>query len=298
MNIKSWIEAARLRTLPLSLSGIFLGSFIALKQGYWNTWIFVLALFSTLFFQILSNFANDLGDSYKGADNEHRVGPIRGLQAGLISRKAMIIGIVVVTVLSLLSAIPLVIIGTHQMPSSVLWFYLLLALLCILAAITYTVGKKAYGYNGLGDLMVFLFFGLVSVIGVYCLYAKHFDISVILPACSIGLLSTAVINLNNMRDVNNDERSGKRTVVVLMGIKKAKIYHTSLLLLSLVLLLIFIIIKQWWWSLIALLPYFVLFSHVKKVWKTKIAEGLDVGLKVVSLSTFGIAVLFLISTLL
>lgn len=297
MKIKSWIEAARLRTLPLSLSGIIVGSFVAYQQGFWHPIIFVLALLTTLLFQILSNFANDLGDSDKGADNEHRLGPIRGIQAGEISRKAMVVAITIVSVLSFATAVPLVVIGTKGVSAAVFWFYIVLAVLCILAAITYTVGKKAYGYNGMGDVMVFLFFGLVSVLGVYGLYAKHLDLTVILPACTIGLLSAAVINLNNMRDEANDRQVGKRTLVVKLGIKRAKQYHFLLIATALLTLLIFIIIQKWWLCSIAFLPFIVLFRHVKYVSRTQKAQELDSGLKVVSLATFAIAVLFMIGTM-
>lgn len=298
MEIKSWIHAARLRTLPLSLSGIIVGSFVAYKQGFWDNRIFTLAILTTLFLQILSNFANDLGDSYKGADNESRVGPMRAIQSGRITQKGMIFGSVVMSVLSLVTAIPLIIIGTTGMPSSVLWAYVVLALLSVLAAITYTVGKKAYGYNGMGDVMVFIFFGLVSVLGVYSLYSKQFDWSLLGMAIGIGMLSIAVLNLNNMRDNENDKLVNKITIVVSMGFEKAKIYHTLLIVGSFIGILTFILLNEWWYSLIALLPYIILTKHLSKVWKTKIPQTLDPELKKVALSTFAISILFLISTIL
>lgn len=298
MEIKSWIHAARLRTLPLSLSGIIVGSFVAYKQGFWDTRIFTLAMLTTLFLQILSNFANDLGDSYKGADNEGRVGPMRAIQSGKITQKGMIIGSVLMSLLSMATAIPLIIIGTSGMPSSVLWVYVVLALLSVLAAITYTVGRKAYGYNGMGDVMVFIFFGLVSVLGVYSLYAKEFDWSLLGLAYGIGFLSIAVLNLNNMRDHENDKLVNKRTIVVAMGFEKAKIYQTTLIIGSFVGISTFILVNQWWLSLIALLPYIILIKHLSKVWKTHIPQTLDPELKKVALSTFAISILFLISTIL
>lgn len=298
MEIKSWIHAARLRTLPLSLSGIIVGSFVAYKQGFWDATIFSLAMLTTLFLQILSNFANDLGDSFKGADNEKRVGPMRAVQSGKISQKEMAIGTVIMSALSLTTAIPLIIIGTSGMPSSVLWVYVVLALLSVLAAVTYTVGKKAYGYNGMGDVMVFIFFGLVSVLGVYSLYAKQFDWSLLGLAYGIGLLSIAVLNLNNMRDHENDKTVNKITIVVAMGFEKAKIYHTTLIIGSFLGILVFIFVNKWWVSLIALLPYVLLIKHLVKVWKIDVPQSLDPELKKVALSTFMISILFLISTLL
>ncbi|PKR80049.1 1,4-dihydroxy-2-naphthoate octaprenyltransferase [Brumimicrobium salinarum] len=298
MEIKSWIHAARLRTLPLSISGIIVGSFVAYKQGFWDTTIFSLSMLTTLFLQILSNFANDLGDSFKGADNESRVGPIRAVQSGKITQKQMIVGTVIMSLLSLATAIPLIILGTDGMPTSVLWVYVILALLSVLAAITYTVGKKAYGYNGMGDVMVFIFFGLVSVLGVYSLYAKQFDWSLLGMAFGIGLLSIAVLNLNNMRDHENDKLVNKRTIVVSMGFEKSKIYHTVIIITSFIGILSFIIYNKWWWSLIALTPYLILIKHLSKVWQTTIPKTLDPELKKVALSTFAISILFLISTLL
>jgi 1,4-dihydroxy-2-naphthoate octaprenyltransferase len=298
MKLQAWIKAARLRTLPLSLSGIIAGSFAAFEQGYWDTTIFTLAMLTTLFLQVLSNFANDLGDSYKGADNENRVGPERAIQSGAISQKAMTGGVILFSVLALATAIPLIIIGTREMPSSVLWTYVLLAIACVVAAITYTVGKKAYGYHGLGDLMVLLFFGFVSVVGVYTLYSKQIDISIFGLAICFGLLSVAVLNLNNMRDHVNDEAVNKKTLVVAIGFRFAKIYHVLLVIISFVAYIYFIVYHSHLIGLIAVLPFIYLFIHLIKVWRTNDPRTLDPELKKVALSTFFIAVLFSISTFL
>ncbi|MCO5269854.1 MAG: 1,4-dihydroxy-2-naphthoate octaprenyltransferase [Brumimicrobium sp.] len=297
MKIHSWLKAARLRTLPLSLSGIVLGSFIAYQQGFWSNWIFLLSLLTTLFLQVLSNFANDLGDSYKGADNAERLGPVRAIQSGEISQKEMLGGVILMSILSLVVAVPLILIGVKGMQSSVLWIYVILAILCIIAAITYTLGKKAYGYYGLGDVMVFAFFGLVSVLGVYSLYAKQFDWSLIGYACTIGLLSVAVLNLNNMRDHENDKKVGKNTLVVKIGFKKAKIYHALLIIIAFLGFLWSTSINEWWLHLLALLPFVVLIIHLVKVLNTKEPKELDHEMKKVALSTFAIAVLFVILTL-
>lgn len=298
MNIKAWIQAARLRTLPLSLSGIIVGSFAAYANGFWDVKIFILAMLTTLFLQVLSNFANDLGDSYKGADNEGRIGPQRAIQSGQISQISMTVAVILTSLCALGTAVPLIIVGTNEMSQGVLWTYVFLAFACILAAITYTVGKKAYGYSGLGDVMVFIFFGLVSVLGVYTLYSKSFDLSIIGLAFTIGLLSVAVLNLNNMRDHENDAKVGKNTLVVKMGFSKAKRYHTILILAAFVGLVSTLLINQWWVSFIAVIPFILLFMHLNKVWKTTEPKELDPELKKVALSTFAIAVLFLISTLL
>jgi 1,4-dihydroxy-2-naphthoate octaprenyltransferase len=287
---QAWLKALRLRTLPLSLSGIVLGSFIAYKNGYWNGLIFILAILTTVLFQIVSNLANDLGDSQKGADNPDRIGPMRAVQSGVISQSEMKRAVILTSFLSICSALPLIYIGTQNMSTNILWFYVILTGLCILAAITYTIGKKAYGYNGFGDVFVFIFFGLVSVLGVYTLFSKSFDWINILPAITIGLLSTAVLNLNNMRDRINDEKVGKRTLVVQIGGNKAKFYHTFLIIGGIISLAIFLSKQNSILAYIGLLPCIVLFLHLNKVMKTKNPADFDPELKKVALSTFALAV--------
>jgi len=154
---KAWIGALRLRTLPLSLSGIIVDSAMAYYYGGWNFQIFILAISTTVLFQILSNLANDLGDSQKGTDNDQRVGPTRAIQSGLISQRSMKNAVVLVTVLALASAFGLIYISSDLISHSLIWIYLVLTGLSIVAAILYTVGKSAYGYYGFGDLMVFCF---------------------------------------------------------------------------------------------------------------------------------------------
>jgi 1,4-dihydroxy-2-naphthoate octaprenyltransferase len=297
MKNQAWIKALRLRTLPLSLSGIVLGSGIAKFNGFWDWNIFVFAMITTILFQIVSNLANDLGDSMKGTDNEHRVGPMRSVQSGLISKKEMSIAVAVTSFLSFIAASALIFFGTKGLPFGMLWFYGGLAVSCILAAITYTVGKKAYGYNGLGDIMVFLFFGCVSVMGVYPLFAKSIDLLLILPASCIGLLSAAVLNLNNMRDRVNDAKSNKRTLVVLMGPNLAKLYHVILILCALACQTVYLLETKHEPALIGLLPGIVLILHVRKVMRTTDPKNFDSELKKVALSTFGIAVLTVVGLL-
>jgi 1,4-dihydroxy-2-naphthoate octaprenyltransferase len=288
---QAWIKALRLRTLPLSLSGIIIGSAIAKYNGFWDWGIFLLSLLTTVLFQIVSNLANDLGDSVKGTDNKDRVGPMRSVQSGLISKNEMRNAVVITSIVSLLSAGTLIYLGTTNLPISILWFYIGLAVACIFAAITYTIGKKAYGYYGLGDIMVFLFFGIVSVLGVYPLYAKSIDWIILLPACSIGLLSAAVLNLNNMRDRTNDAKSGKNTLVVKIGPDWAKLYHAFLVLGGVICQLLFLVNLNHSLAFIGLLPAIILILHLQKVMKTKNPKDFDPELKKVALSTFGIAVL-------
>ena len=283
---KAWVIAMRLRTLPLSLAGIIMGTAVAYYGGFWDPLIFAFAVATTILFQIVSNLANDLGDGVKGTDNANRVGPDRMVQKGIISPKEMKYGVILTSILSLISAGFLIYFGVEGMTSTILWFYIILALVCVLAAITYTVGKKAYGYHGLGDLMVFLFFGFVSVLGVYSLYSKAFSYENISLAICIGLLSTAVLNLNNMRDYFNDSKSGKETIVVKIGPDMAKMYHALLIFVSLISLAYFISKFNNPILFVAMLPGAILLFHLRKVMKTTSVKNYDPELKVVALSTF------------
>jgi len=296
MKIKAWLNAARLRTLPLSVSGIIVGSGLAAVLDKWDVLIFSLAMLTTIGFQVVSNFANDLGDSQKGTDNENRVGPQRTIQAGLITQKAMKRGIFLTALLSAAAAISLIAISAKNLSSQSMFVYLVLAGMCILAAITYTVGKNAYGYRGLGDVMVFIFFGLVSVLGVFQLYGLSFEWLVLFPSITIGLWSTAVLNLNNLRDIENDRKSKKNTMVVQLGFKKGKLYHSFLIVGG----------ALCWWTTVyflatvagnpflflSLIPSIFLFVHLKKVFLTINPASLDPELKKVALLTFFSSVIF------
>ena len=289
-TINAWIGAMRLRTLPLSLSGILVGSALAYFFGSWDILIFIMAILTTILFQILSNLANDLGDSQKGTDNDQRLGPDRAVQSGAISLLQMKIAVGVVSVLSFLSALLLIYFSSTLLSSSAIWIYFGLAILSILAAITYTVGKSAYGYFGLGDLMVFLFFGFLSVIGVFGLYGEAFRGILVFPSVTIGLWSTAVLNLNNMRDIDNDRDSEKRTLVVFMGAKNARYYHSFLILFGFLSWFFFIaklfIHDQNGFLCLALIPSFWIFRHLKKVFLIKDSIYFDGELKKVALVTF------------
>jgi 1,4-dihydroxy-2-naphthoate octaprenyltransferase len=237
MNLRIWLKAFRLRTLPLALSCSVLGSFLAYANGSFRWDIFILAASTTLFLQILSNLANDYGDSLHGVDNEMRVGPKRIVQQKLISMRGMRIAIILIALFSLISGLLLILIALPGLRSKI--FFLLLGVLAIYAAITYTIGRKPYGYVGLGDLFVFIFFGIIGVAGTYYLHTKVFTPWILLPASAIGLLSSGVLNLNNMRDYKNDSLSGKRTLVVRLGSRGAKIYHTFIICLSMAFSLIY-----------------------------------------------------------
>lgn len=294
---KDWIQAFRLRTLPLSLSGIITGSLLAVQNGFWHPIVFGLALSTTLLFQILSNLANDLGDTLKGADNAGRVGPERAVQSGAISVSAMKRAVAITSLLSFISAGLLIWIGTRNLSVSTVYIYIGLTLASVFAAITYTIGKRAYGYHGFGDLFVFIFFGCVSVIGVYPLYADSLTIELVFPAITIGALSTAVLNLNNMRDRINDAAVGKRTLVVKLGGEKAKFYHIGLLVTAMLSWVFFLIVKEHWLGFISCLPFILLIKHIAFVVKNQEPRAFDPELKKVALSTFFISVLYTISVL-
>lgn len=290
----AWIKAFRLRTLPLSLSGIIIGSASAYYSNFWDTKIFVYALVTTILFQITSNLANDLGDTIKGTDNENRVGPKRTVQSGVISRKQMRNGIIFFVILSLISSGLLIYSAIQNLEQQTIYIYIVLAILCVIAAITYTIGKKAYGYNGLGDLMVFIFFGLVSVLGVYSLYTNQFHKENILLAITIGLLSTAVLNLNNMRDYANDLSNNKNTLVVKMGPNFAKIYHAIIILLSISTLAGFLAKLDNNLYFLTLIPALYLIVHLRIVMQTADPKNFDPELKKIALTTFAISLLFMI----
>lgn len=234
-NTKAWIEAARLKTLPLAVSSPLMGSFLAWSEGsfHWN--IFILATITTLLLQILSNLANDYGDFTSGADNEERVGPRRLVQSGLISPAQMKKGIIINIILALISGLLLIWFGAGGKDTFIIMVFLVLGIAAIVAAIKYTVGKNPYGYRGLGDLSVFLFFGLIGVLGTHFLHTGTFNPWHALPATAIGLLSAGVLNLNNLRDYESDKKAHKRTLVVWLGNQRAKYYHLSLIVISAIL---------------------------------------------------------------
>ncbi|GGE19817.1 1,4-dihydroxy-2-naphthoate octaprenyltransferase [Psychroflexus salis] len=291
LKLKAWISAARLRTLPLSVAGILVGSTYAQINGYFNLIIFCLALATTLALQILSNFANDYGDGVKGTDNHERIGPMRALQSGIINDREMKIGIIITSCIALILTVALIYVsfGSENLLYSLA--FIALGLLAIYAAIKYTVGNSAYGYRGLGDLFVFLFFGLVSVIGTYFLYSQKLDSLIVYPAISIGLLSTAVLNLNNMRDLESDKKANKITLAVKLGITKAKQYHASLIGIALACLVYYIYSLAENLHYISLLAFIPLLMHLSKVSKTKQNKLFDPELKKVALSTFALAML-------
>ena len=307
MMIKNYIKAARLRTLPLSVSGIIVGSSIGNQVLYnhselshtsssvFSTSTFWLAILTTIGFQVLSNFANDYGDGIKGSD-KNRTGEARMVSSGAITPSQMKSAMIITTIFTLTIALLLIYIvfGSDNFGFSILFFGLGIA--SVAAAIKYTVGNSAYGYNGFGDVFVFLFFGLLSVVGSYFLYAKEINLKIFLPAISIGMLSTAVLNLNNLRDREEDKKNNKNTLVVKLGKRKAKKYHYFLILGALVSALIYVFLDfKSLYQLIFLIAFIPLIKNIKTVAQNAVSADLDSELKKVALSTFLFAILFGIS---
>ena len=291
--MKHWIQAARLRTLPLSLSGIIVGSAYAYHQGFLDNKILILAFLTTLGLQILSNYANDYGDGIKGTD-ANRIGEKRMVAAGVISAKQMKKAVISLSIITLLLALSLIYVAFGKENFALSMIFILLGIGAIGAAIKYTVGSNAYGYNGLGDLFVFVFFGLVSVIGSNFLFTKMLDWKLLLPAITIGLLSVAVLNLNNMRDIENDKKAGKMTLVVKMGLVKAKIYHQFLLAIASLSFLTFNLLTNT--SLIPILLVDLVFLiHIIKIKRSISYEDFDPELKKIALSTFALSLFFWIT---
>lgn len=297
-----WIQAARLRTLPLSMSGIILGSFIAKwrleemgKSWDWN--IFLWAMIVTLLYQVLSNFANDYGDGIKGTDS-NRLGEAeqRSVASGKISATAMRNAVIGMALLSLGATVYLLYISFYPDFMNQFWLFIGLGVASILAAIGYTVGKKPYGYLGLGDLMVFVFFGLLSVLGSYFLFTKSFDRDMILPAAAVGLMSTAVLNLNNMRDMESDRESGKKTFALKLGYRNAMVYQMILLQLPLLLILVFLMYNGLhttgnYYAFMVMILIFPMMTMRRKIMYIKDPKNLDPFLKQVGIMTLVMALL-------
>jgi len=290
-TIKTWVQAFRLRTLPLALSGIGMGSIIAFYHGGFRWEVFILTFFTTLLLQVLSNLANDYGDSMNGADHDGRKGPSRAVQSGAISAGAMKIAIYICVVLSFVSGISLLIVSLQF---SIMFFaFFIVGIAAIVAAIKYTMGKNPYGYAGFGDLFVLLFFGFVSVMGAYFLQQNQLDYALLLPSLSTGLFAVAVLNVNNIRDIESDTKAGKHSIPVILGQKRAKIYHALLLgigLISMVGYTHFFIVTPYKWLFVMTFPLF--YSHYNAVYKGKEVADFDPLLKQMALLSLQFVVLY------
>ncbi|SFF23040.1 1,4-dihydroxy-2-naphthoate polyprenyltransferase [Thermoflexibacter ruber] len=298
MNIKVWLSAFRLRTLPLALSSIFMGSFLAAAHGRFELSIFILAVLTTIFLQILSNLANDYGDSVHGADHSERLGPKRAVQTGKISPQAMKKAIYIFIGLALLSGLSLIWTAFKD-NLSLFFIFLGLGIAAIIAAITYTAGKKPYGYAGLGDISVLIFFGWVGVIGTYFLYTHHFGVWILLPATSCGLFAVGVLNINNIRDITSDKKAGKLSIPVRLGREKAVYYHWALLSVGFSCAIIFTALNyysNYQWLFLITAPLFLINARAVKLYEEP--ARLDPYLKQMALSTLQFVIMFGVGLLL
>ena len=290
-KIRAYIRSFRLRTLPLSVAGIVLGTMLAAAAGEFHAGRFALAVVTVLLLQILSNVANELGDTLRGTDSDERQGMVYSLQSGEITIAAMKRLIIWLVALSALSGVALIATSFEALFSREGLTMLGLGALAIVAALGYTLGRRPYGYMGLGDLFVFLFFGLLSTIGGYFLMCWQVDWSVALPAAACGLWSVGVLNINNIRDIESD-RKNRTTVPILLGERGAKIYQCVLELLPFVLLSIYCALHcgEWvdylFWLL---LPLYIV--HLQGVWQSQ-GRQLDARLPQLSILTILACVAF------
>lgn len=290
--MKPWIEAARLRTLPLALSSILMGCFLAAAHQQFSWTTAILAILTTIFLQILSNFANDYGDAVNGKDTEARQGPQRAVQSGAISAQAMKNAIFLFSGLSLICGIGLLYEALRHATWQTFAVFLGLGILAIIAAITYTAGKRPYGYVGLGDLSVLIFFGWVGVLGVYYLHTQSIDWALLLPATSCGLFAVAVLNINNIRDIESDTLTGKRSIPVRIGRSNAVLYHWALLGMAMICTTVYVAFQpQWPWSWIVVLSFPLFIRNGLAVSRLTDPRQLDPYLKQMALSTLLFVVL-------
>jgi 1,4-dihydroxy-2-naphthoate octaprenyltransferase len=291
MNAKVWLKAFRLRTLPLSLSCIAMGGFLAASNGSFNTIVFTLSILTTVFLQILSNLANDYGDSIHGADSDARKGPSRAVQSGAISKSDMKAAVTLFVLLSLVAG-SLLLWTAFGFNWRAILFFFGLGVLSIVAAIAYTVGKKPYGYAGLGDISVLIFFGLVGVMGSYYLLTQELNGWEWLPAMSCGLFSIAVLNINNIRDIESDKLAGKFSIPVRIGRTKAVVYHWSLIISGLVTASVYSFLaykSPWQFLFLASVPLFIKNGAAVT---TKSSAELDPYLKQMAITTLLFVLLF------
>lgn len=291
--MKFWIEAARPRTLPLALSCILMGCFLAASTGQFSWPVALLSVLTTTLLQILSNFANDYGDAVNGKDTELREGPIRAVHSGSIPASTMLRAIILFSTLSLISGISLLFIALRDSPANTFWVFLGIGIACIIAAITYTAGKRPYGYVGLGDLSVLIFFGWVGVLGSSYLHTHVWNWDLLLPATSCGLFAVGVLNINNIRDIESDRATGKNSIPVRLGREKAIVYHWAILSIGMLCVTIYTVQHfSSYTSLIFLLSFPLFIKNGLAISRLKKASELDPYLKQMALSTLLFVILF------
>jgi 1,4-dihydroxy-2-naphthoate octaprenyltransferase len=294
-----WIDAMRPRTLPLAIASIIMGSALAASRPPFSWTVTLLAITTAVLLQILSNLANDYGDSQHGADSTVREGPQRAVQSGAISSQKMLLAMLITALLAMLSGLALLWFSFGQQLGQYFFVFIILGAAAILAALGYTAGVKPYGYAGLGDIAVLIFFGWVSVMGTYFLQTGRLDLDILLPATSCGLLAVAVLNINNIRDRNSDKLAGKNTIPVRLGLQPARVYHWILLIGAVVLALIYVL--QFYyspWQFLFLLAVPLLLRNGFLVWRTSSPKLLNPMLKQLSISTLLFVLFFSIGQVL
>jgi len=288
-----WIDAMRPRTLPLAIASIVMGSALAAAWKPFSWPVAILCVLTAVLLQILSNLANDFGDSQHGADHGQRQGPMRAVQSGAVSSKRMLVAMAITALLSVISGLALIWIafGTNSREYFIL--FILLGALAIVAAIAYTAGVRPYGYAGLGDLSVLVFFGWVGVMGSYFLQTQRFDWAIMLPATASGLLAVAVLNVNNIRDIDSDRQAGKRTIPVRIGPQKAREYHWFLLISAIAFAIVYVLLlfsSIWQFLFLLVLPQMI--KNGLAVWRTYEPSKINPLLKQLSLVTLLFVLLF------
>jgi len=284
------LHAVRLRTLPLALASIFAGSFLAAWQKDFRWEILLLASLTTIFLQILSNLSNDYGDTVHGADSAERQGPVRAVQSGLISLPEMKRAMYIFGFLSLISGLLLLYFAVQDL--LLFAVFLALGLAAIWASVSYTSGKNPYGYAGLGDISVFLFFGLLGVLGTFFLHTLGYEPLTMLIAIALGLFSTAVLNINNIRDIESDQKAGKRSIPVRIGRKAAVQYNWALLAGGYICLIAFAILSENHFSLLAALAWPIMMKVGYGVQHAENSAQTDPYLKKMAISTLLWVILF------
>lgn len=295
--IDAWITAFRPRTLFLASACVIMGSGLALHVGKLDLTTSFLTLSTALLLQLLSNLANDLGDYIKGTDQTgKRLGPTRSVQSGMITTYQMKVGIGITTLITMISGLILLLRLFQTIGLTAIVVFLVVGAFSLLSALFYTLGSRPYGYKGWGDFFAFLFFGPIAVVGTYYLQTNNFDLRPLFPSIGMGLLSTMILNINNMRDIENDAQSNKRTIAVRLGLCHAKIYHTVLTLAMFACFACYSFLYahgsmcNFVYTIIYILQLIILIGIFKK-------EGalLDPFLRQTALSSFLIAILFSIS---
>lgn len=289
MTLKSCLKSMRLRTLPLSLAGVNMGIFIASRISRLNIPAVVFLILTTCLLQILSNLSNELGDNLAGTDTAERLGMHYSIMDGEMTvpeMKSLILSIACLCCICGLLMIYLSF-GTVLSPEPLL--FILLGAGAIVAALRYTLGRKPYGYRGLGDIFVFVFFGLVSTFGAFYICSHDIAglVTALLPACAIGCFSVGVLNVNNIRDMKTDAAT-RTTVALKLGENGARVYQTVLICTGwLLMILNACIFSSSWWFLLTL-PLFAL--HIKGIWTKKDRE-LDPMLPLLVISTFTLSLI-------